>query len=172
MKEVIFGEIGEYKVNIKGEVYCRLKLYGQKKNKDRHIRSIVKKWRKLKQAKPTRYSRYMGVMIFRDGKYRKTPTHVIVASAFLGDYPIGRYVPGMVINHKNNKKHDNRLSNLEIVTHKENMEKSSEHRRIMKSKHIKKLNGIVKYITEFLNDYTQMGQYVSSDGAYYAKYEV
>lgn len=47
--------------------------------------------------------------------------HVLVWEAFNGSKK-----PGMVINHINGNKHDNRLSNLEEVTHQENMRKASE----------------------------------------------
>lgn len=46
---------------------------------------------------------------------------ILVWEAFNGKKP-----EGMVINHINGNKHDNRLSNLEIVTHQENMIKASE----------------------------------------------
>lgn len=42
--------------------------------------------------------------------------HVLVTVAFLGDCPNGKEV-----NHKNGDKSDNRLTNLEYVTHSENM---------------------------------------------------
>lgn len=47
--------------------------------------------------------------------------HLLVWKAFKGEKK-----NGMVINHINGNKHDNRLSNLEEVTHKENLLKASE----------------------------------------------
>lgn len=47
--------------------------------------------------------------------------HLLVWKAFKGEKK-----DGMVINHINGNKHDNRLSNLEEVTHKENLLKASE----------------------------------------------
>lgn len=47
---------------------------------------------------------------------RGRPVHRIVWEAFRGPIPEGKE-----INHRNGKKRDNRISNLEVVTHSENM---------------------------------------------------
>jgi hypothetical protein len=59
---------------------------------------------------------YMTVDFCRDGKYTKKQVHRIVWEAFYGEIP-GR----LEINHKNLNRSDNRLDNLELLTHKENL---------------------------------------------------
>lgn len=64
---------------------------------------------------------YIRIGLTKDGKETKRFLHRIVLEAFcpLEDYK------GWEINHKNLNKKDNRLTNLEWVTHKENMEHAS-----------------------------------------------
>lgn len=58
-------------------------------------------------------SRYGYKTVFKKNKIR---VHRLVVTAFLGEIP-----QGMVVNHINGKKDDNRIENLEIVTNKENV---------------------------------------------------
>lgn len=51
-----------------------------------------------------------------NGKYRRTFAHRLVAAAFLPDFS-----DALEVNHKNGKRKDNRIQNLEMVTHAENM---------------------------------------------------
>ena len=57
------------------------------------------------------YGRYLRVSI--DGKTRMT--HRLVALAFIGEPPVGTEV-----SHKDGNSHNNRVDNLEYVTHREN----------------------------------------------------
>lgn len=50
-----------------------------------------------------------------DGVMRAVRVHVLVMATFVGPKPLG-----MSINHKNGVKNDNRLTNLEYITHSEN----------------------------------------------------
>lgn len=61
------------------------------------------------------YQGYIRIKIRKDGKDKGCAVHRLVWEAFNGPIP-----PGMEINHKNGKKDDNRLSNLELVTSSEN----------------------------------------------------
>lgn len=65
---------------------------------------------------PTRYG-YLRVALCRSGRGADIQTiHSLVLIAFVGPRPSGH-----VANHKNGDKADNRLINLEWVTHRENM---------------------------------------------------
>lgn len=59
---------------------------------------------------------YPYVTLSQQGKVTTITVHKLVASAFLGPRPAN-----LVVNHKNGIKTDNRLSNLEYVTQKENI---------------------------------------------------
>ena len=59
---------------------------------------------------------YYVVNPVRNGKNVYTYIHVLVAAAFIGDRP-----DGMDINHIDGNKLNNHVSNLEYVTHRENM---------------------------------------------------
>ena len=59
---------------------------------------------------------YLRFSACKDGKYHHVAIHRALWEAFVGPIP-GR----MEINHKNLDRQDNRLENLEIVTHQENI---------------------------------------------------
>lgn len=54
--------------------------------------------------------------LYKDGKKYAVRAHRAVIKAFLGDIP-----EHLEVNHKNGIKTDNRLENLELITHKENL---------------------------------------------------
>lgn len=58
---------------------------------------------------------YLAVYAWRNGVERGAMAHRLVWQHFFGDIP-----DGLTINHKNGMKHDNRPSNLEVVTASEN----------------------------------------------------
>ena len=64
---------------------------------------------------------YHRVGLTANGVFKRIKVHQLVAMAFLGHTPCGNY---MVVNHKNFIRSDNRLDNLEIVTNRENCNKS------------------------------------------------
>ncbi len=59
--------------------------------------------------------RYNRVILQFDGRKRQFPVHRLVYEAFREEIP-----SGLEINHINGIKHDNRLENLEAITHAEN----------------------------------------------------
>ena len=59
---------------------------------------------------------YLRVGLCRRNKRQKLSVHRLVIEAFLGPFS-----PGEEANHKNGMKPDNRLANLEKVTHRKNM---------------------------------------------------
>jgi hypothetical protein len=60
---------------------------------------------------------YDSVILYKDGKQNSFRLHRLVYLAFIGDIP-----NKMQINHLNAIKKDNRLNNLELVTHQQNMD--------------------------------------------------
>lgn len=67
--------------------------------------------------KPTlKKTGYYSVKLWKNGKSKHINVHRLVAEAFLGSIP-----KGLVVNHLNEIKTDNRLENLEICTIKENL---------------------------------------------------
>jgi hypothetical protein len=62
---------------------------------------------------------YSQVCLSRNSCRKHQSVHTLVARAFLGPRPAG-----LEVNHKNGIKRDNRVSNLEYVTHGENMKHS------------------------------------------------
>lgn len=60
---------------------------------------------------------YLQTRLSCGGEARTYKVHLLVAATFLGPKP-----PGYHCNHKNGKKHDNRIENLEYVTPRQNAE--------------------------------------------------
>lgn len=87
----IKGYEGLYKVTNDGRVWSE----------------INKKWRKLK----TTYQGYKSVALVKNGKRKDYFVHRLVWEAFNGVIP-----KGLIINHKNEERGDNRLENIEVCT--------------------------------------------------------
>lgn len=65
---------------------------------------------------------YVGVILWRDGKYRNVRVHRLVLEAFVGPCP-----RGMETLHGNGQRNDNRLANLRWGTQEENAEDRVRH---------------------------------------------
>jgi len=94
----IDGYNGDYKVSNKGEIIS-LKRNGQKL---------------LRQNERSKDS-YLCVDLCKNGKSVTRNVHNIVAETFL------MKSDGLIVNHINENKKDNRIDNLEYVTHSENI---------------------------------------------------
>src|SRR5699024_6170558 len=57
---------------------------------------------------------YLSVRLYKNNQYKKMYVHRLVAEAFLSN-PFNK----STVNHKNGNKTDNRVDNLEFMTHKE-----------------------------------------------------
>lgn len=66
-------------------------------------------------------SGYWHITLAKNGTRKNGSVHMLVAITFLGPYP-----ENMQVNHKDGDKSNNRLSNLEYVTRKENIRHSHE----------------------------------------------
>lgn len=66
---------------------------------------------------------YLHVQLSKNNRQRHIPVHRLVAAAFLGP------ANGLQVNHMDLNKSNNRLDNLEYVTHSENMQHAFDHGR-------------------------------------------
>lgn len=80
-----------------------------------NVRSL--KFGKLRILKPCTVRAYGSVVLLK-GNSKTYPVHQLVAMAFLGHIPNGN--KGLVVNHIDNNPKNNNLTNLELITHREN----------------------------------------------------
>ena len=71
-----------------------------------------------KRVKEVEINQYKAVRMMRSGKIVKRYVHVLVARAFIGPPPSDRHE----VNHKDCDPHNNRVSNLEYLTRRENIQ--------------------------------------------------
>ena len=91
--------------------------------KMRYYRSVGRVYRvprrrtSVEPKRPSiKYSGYTTLYDFANGQHYHAAADLVIWEFFNGPIP-----DGMEINHKNLKKRDNRLQNLELVTHSENI---------------------------------------------------
>ena len=98
--------------------------------------------------------------LYLEGKVRKFFIHNLVAITFLGHKPNGNNI---VVDHINNVKTDNRLENLQLISHRENLSKdkkgySSKYIGVTWHKSANKwvshigIDGRLKYLGLFINE--------------------
>lgn len=80
-----------------------------------------KKWGSVERTGSPNADGYLRVSMTKDGKRQKWFMHRIVALAFIGLNP-----KGLEVNHRDGNKTNNHASNLEYVTHKNNMKHAVE----------------------------------------------
>lgn len=129
------------------------------------------KYSKEKLLKP-RYDGkgYFHVNLCKCGKHKNRKIHQLVAEAFLGHTPDG--YNGLIIDHKNNIKSDNRVENLQITTARHNTSKdrkgSSKYTGVSWYKRSSKwtaqiqINGKLKYLGAFTNEIEASNAYQQS----------
>ncbi len=83
------------------------------------------KTKKERLLKLTLCGGYLLSYFYSDGKVKKFRVHQLVAMAFLGHEPCGHKV---VVDHKNNNPFDNRLENLQLISHRENCSKDKKNK--------------------------------------------
>lgn len=91
------------------------------------VRSL--KFGKVRVLKPgNRGKGYLAVVLCKNGEVMKFYVHTLVIATFKGPIPAG-----MQVNHRNEDKTDNRLSNLEVVTAKQNCNHGTRNERAGKA---------------------------------------
>jgi len=86
----------------------------------------------------TNASGYSLVALYKDGKTKAITVHQLVSMAFLSHKPCGYK---LVVDHINTFKTDNRLQNLQLITHRENLSKDKR----WSSKYTSKYTGVFWY---------------------------
>ena len=105
------------------EGYYQVSNLGRVKNLKRFVKAKSKATRLIKERilkANIDSTTYLAVMLSKDGKKKTFKVHQLVAMAFLNHTPCGHKI---VVNHINFNKQDNSLSNLELVTNRENCNK-------------------------------------------------
>jgi hypothetical protein len=122
MKEDLEGEIwkditgyeGIYQISNMGRVYSLPKDWiGGSGGKRFHNGKLLKEQENR--------GGYLYVNLYKNSKLKKYKTHQIVAMMFLNHIPCGY---NLVVDHINNVKTDNRLSNLQLLSNRDNIHKS------------------------------------------------
>jgi len=78
---------------------------------------------------------YLSVALCGNGKQKRFRVHQLVAASFWGPAP-----DGLEVNHKDANKLNNHWSNLEYVTHKENMEHAARNGKMSRPSTLRKLS--------------------------------
>ena len=106
-------------------------------------------------------NQYLAVNLYKNGKSKSVRIHQLVCMAFLNHVPNG--YKGLIVDHINNDKLDNRLSNLQLVTarlnsSKDRKNKTSKYTGVFWHKKANKwqssigVNGKLKYLGLFTNE--------------------
>ena len=127
MQEEIWNDIpdyeGVYQVSNLGRVKSlSRKIYKLKTNNLLYTQKEIVKKPKIKKSKRNYYI----VSLFKDGKGKDFSIHQLVAMAFLGHKPCGYK---LVVDHINNDPLDNRVENLQIITHRHNLSKDKKNKK-------------------------------------------
>lgn len=110
MKEIwkdIEGYKGIYQVSTLGRVKSVGRILSYKNHQDREQKETI--------MHPYKSRDYLGIVLYSCGKRKSFLVHRLVADTFIPNIENKEEV-----NHKNGNKHDNRVENLEWVTHSEN----------------------------------------------------
>lgn len=140
MKEEVWRDIPGYEHLYQVSDQGRVKSLGNGKT---HKSSRI--------LKPITRRDYLGVLLYKSGNSKKHAIHLLVWETFNGTIP-----EGCEINHINENKQDNRLENLNLMTHKENINWGTGIRRRAKSRQ--------KLVEQFTLDGTHIATWFSVKG--------
>ena len=134
-------------------------------------KNIYEKSGKLKRVNDEIYLKpalsangYLNVSLFKDFKKRSLSVHQLIAIAFLGHIPCGFKT---VVDHKNENPLDNRLSNLQLLTYRENTVKSINKDKSSKYTGVKKReNGKFKAYISREGKIIHLGTFEEEEDAY------
>ena len=101
-----------YQVSNLGRVKSLERIVKRIVNNDRHVSERI--------MKLSMCGRYLQVGISKSANVKMASVHVLVAMAFLGHTPCGYKI---VVDHINNDPLNNRVENLQIISHRENASK-------------------------------------------------
>ena len=93
-----------------------------------------------------------GYLVYSFNKGKKMKAHQLVAMAFLNHVPSG--YKGLVVDHRNNDKLDNRLDNLQLITHRLNVSKD-------RKKGSSKYTGVSKMNNKYTSKIALNGKYLN-----------
>lgn len=79
-------------------------------------------WWKEKKLKPTKHGEYYFISIRKDGEQYSRGVHQIVWEAFNGEIP-----EGYEVDHVDDNPSNNRLDNLQLLSHSDNLKKKHRH---------------------------------------------
>ena len=115
--------------------------------------------KKVMKLTKDRYG-YLRVGLMKDGKEKKFRVHQLVASAFLNHKIDGHKV---CVDHINNVKSDNRVENLQLLSNRDNINKSikSKHRGVSYYKSLNKFRARTKVGGKYIH----IGYYSSQQEA-------
>ena len=110
-------------IDVKGyEESYQVSNLGNVKSKDQVQK--IRNYTRLKKGKflaPSPDSHgYHTVRLYKNGIGKTHGLHVIVAISFLNHIPVG---PSIVVDHIDNDKSNNKLSNVQVISHRENISK-------------------------------------------------
>lgn len=160
MKEEVWKDIPEYEGLYQVSNLGRIKSLSRIIKRSNGIGVLPLKERCIKLSISKR-SGYVFGMIFKKGKPKNIKTSILVAMAFLGHRPDG--TQKIVVDHIDHNKLNNNLSNLRLISQRENSNKkhlksSSKYVGVSFCKAIKKwdsrvtIDGNQKYLGSFKNE--------------------
>jgi len=126
-----------------------------------NVKSLQRKGCKSDRILKTKISckRYLTVNLSKNGLQEQIPIHKLIAINFLNHTPNGFTI---VVDHIDNNSRNNRLDNLQLITHRENSSKDrkgtskytgvSWHKKSNKWRAMIKVNGKKKHLGSFINE--------------------